>query len=261
MNCAQVDELAAAFALDAVEPDERRAILAHLETCSEPHADLYAAVGVGAALTAGLAPIAPRPELRERVMASVASMRQELPSLAPAELDEAEQRPRESQAAAPVPERRSFLGWLSPSTARSLALGGAAMVLVLLVVSASLYGRLAERERELRAAAIAIAGSDVAYHVSGEAGRGYVVETAGVGATLVLGDVRSLPDDRLYELWLIPHDGNPEPAGTFRPTDSELTVVPVALDLVGYATFAVTVEEAPVDSPTGDPVLIASLQS
>jgi anti-sigma-K factor RskA len=261
MNCAQVDELAAAFALDAVEPDERRAILAHLETCSEPHADLYAAVGVGVALTGGLAPIAPRPELRERVMASVASMRQELPSSADAGLDETEHGPHAPPVAAPVPVRRNFLGWLSPSTARSLALGGAAMVLLLLVVSATLYGRLAERERELRAAAIAIAGSDAAYHVSGEAGQGYVVETAGVGATLVLGDVRGLPDDRLYELWLIPQDGNPEPAGTFRPADSELTVVPVALDLAGYATFAVTIEEAAVDSPTGDPVLIASLQS
>ena len=43
----------------------------------------------------------------------------------------------------------------------------------------------------------------------GSAGRGYVVDTPGVGASLVVTDLKSLPADKLYELWLLDAAGTP----------------------------------------------------
>lgn len=75
MTCEQVDELGAAFALHAVEPEERLAIQAHLETCSEPHADARETALVLGKL--GVDPISPRPELRDRLMSTIAVVPQE----------------------------------------------------------------------------------------------------------------------------------------------------------------------------------------
>ena len=71
MDHAAVDELGAAYALDALEPDEARAVREHLATCSESHAELRALLGADQILAASLEPMEPSPALRERVMASI----------------------------------------------------------------------------------------------------------------------------------------------------------------------------------------------
>ena len=50
MTCAQVDELAGAYALGAVEADEDRAISAHLATCDRPHGEARELIGAGGAM-------------------------------------------------------------------------------------------------------------------------------------------------------------------------------------------------------------------
>jgi hypothetical protein len=48
--------------------------------------------------------------------------------------------------------------------------------------------------------------------------------------------------------------------GTFEPEAGEpVAIVPLDRSLEGFATFAITLEEGPVDAPTGDPVLATSL--
>lgn len=70
MNCEQVDELAAVYALDAVDEAERAAIEAHLETC-----DRHDELAELRAVALGLAAIAPEYEpsaaLEARLMASI----------------------------------------------------------------------------------------------------------------------------------------------------------------------------------------------
>lgn len=71
MNCSDVDELLAAYALDAVDPGERAAIEAHLDTCDlhDEVAELLAAASVLAVLTEDREPSA---TLEARVLASAA---------------------------------------------------------------------------------------------------------------------------------------------------------------------------------------------
>jgi anti-sigma-K factor RskA len=238
-----IDELAAALALGAVDADEVRAAREHLADCSEPHTELRSFLGVDGVLAAGLDPIEPSAALRDRLMGSIATT------------------PQASQPPEPAPgsgaePRRGWLDWLSPQLARPLALAGVAAAIVLAVVSVSLSGQLTERDQALRQVADALAGGQVAHRVEGENGRGYVVDTPGLGSSFVVADVGSLDATQLYELWLIGADGTPVDVGTFRPSGDPVAVIPVEDDLAGFTTFAVTVESQRVEAPTG-PIVMA----
>lgn len=74
-SCEDVDELAGALALGAVDADEARAAREHLSTCSEPHAALRSLLGADAVLSNSLEPIQPSAALRDRLMSSVADLR------------------------------------------------------------------------------------------------------------------------------------------------------------------------------------------
>jgi anti-sigma-K factor RskA len=254
MNCDRVDELTGAYVLGAVDADERRAIEAHLASCARPHAELRAAPPIGVILAASTAPVAPSGALRDRVMASIAATAQEE---RPAATD-GRARPRPD--AAPAARRDWLAGLVSPRLLRGLALSGVAATLVLAVIAGSLWAQLQDRDRQLREAAQAIANGQAAFRVSGDAGSGYLVDTEGAGATLVLARVEGLPEDLLYALWLLDAEGTPVPVGTFRPGDEEIVVVPVDRDLAGFTTFALSVETAPVDQPSGPPVLTVPLE-
>jgi anti-sigma-K factor RskA len=231
LDCRAVDELDAALALGALPRDEMRAASEHLATCDQPHAQLRAFLGVGQVLSMSLEPVTPRPALRDRLMASIA----------------------------PATARRGWLDWLSPAVARPLAVAAVAVVLAVGAWNLTLTSQLDQRDRALRAVAEAISGGEVAFRVAGSAGRGYVVDTPGVGAALVIADLEALPSDQLYELWLIDAAGTPVAVGTFTPTTGAVAVVEVDRDLSGFATFAVTIEAERVDAPSGAPVIAGSV--
>ena len=77
MSCAQVDELAGAYALGAVGADEDRAISEHLATCDRPHAEARELIGAGGAMGVAEAAVMPSPALRDRLMATVAATPQD----------------------------------------------------------------------------------------------------------------------------------------------------------------------------------------
>jgi anti-sigma-K factor RskA len=249
LDCQGADELDAAFALGALPPDEALAVVDHLATCSEPHAQLRAFVGAGEVLAMSSEPVRPSAELRERVMASVARTPQE--GVARQQADA----PAQDRAATP----RGWLSWLSPGVARPLAVAAVVAVLAVAGWNVTLQAQLGERDRALRAVAAAISGGEVAFRVDGAAGRGYVVETPGSGAALVVADLASLPANRIYELWLLDAAGAPVAVGTFSPGAEPLAVVPIDRDLTGFATFAVTVEAGRVTAPTAAPVMVGKL--
>lgn len=247
LDCQAVDELDAALALGAVTSDEARAAMDHLASCEQPHEGLRELLGVSEALAMGLDPVIPDPRLRGRVMASIERTAQE--HRAPQPIAARPQRARE----------RGLLGWLSPRIARPLAVAAVVALLAIAGWNLSLQSQIADRDRALRAVAAAISGGEVAFRVDGSAGRGYVVETPGTGAALVIGDLASLPSDRLYELWLLDAAGTPVAVGTFRPGSDPLVIVRLDRDLSGFATFAVTVEAERVDAPTSAPVVVGDL--
>jgi anti-sigma-K factor RskA len=247
-DCQAFDELDAALVLGAVTPDEARAALDHLTTCDQPHERLRELLGASEALAMSLDPVVPDPGLRDRVMASIARAPQE-------------HRAKPQVARAPeAGQGRGWLGWLSPRIARPLAVAAVAAVLAIGTWNLTLQAQIAQRDRALRAVAEAISGGEVAFRVDGRSGRGYVVETPGTGAALVIADLASLPSDKLYELWLLDAAGTPVAVGTFTPGGDPLAVVRLERDLTGFATFAVTVEAERLDAPSNlDLVMIADL--
>jgi anti-sigma-K factor RskA len=245
MNCEQVDELGAAYALDAIEADERRAIDAHLDSCREPHAEARSALP--ALLAAGsVESVLPRPELRARLMTTVAATPQRTTAAPP-----------RRAAIEPAPPRRSWLDRIG--LLRPVAMGAVAASLVLAVVAGTLWAQLQDRDAELRAVAEALRGSGIAHAVSGTAASGYLVDTPDGTATLVVSGLPELPEGQLYELWLMDAKGNPVIAGTHTGSADELKIIELEEDPAGWATFAITVERSRVGAPTTDPVLIGEL--
>ena len=245
MTCHEADALAAAVALGGTDADERRAFADHIASCEQPHTEARAMLGAGTILAASLEPVEPSPALRARVMGTVARTPQDAP-----------------RAVTPVPPRRPRArggAWLSSPMPRWVGLAGIAATLLMAVLAAGLWARLADREVALRDVTEALAGGAAAYRIEGDVGVGYLVETDGVGATLVVAQIDAPPAEMLYELWLIGADGQPLPAGIVATGLDEVTLVPVELDLADFTTFAVTIERERVDAPTSDPVLTADL--
>lgn len=241
MTCRDVDELAAAYALSAVTPDEEREISLHLAGCDRAHEQARALIDAGAIMPASLAPVAPSPALRERLMATIAET------------------PQEHRAPAPMPvpmeareERRAW--WQLGPLPAALAAVGLAAAVGLGAWNLDLNRQLAERDEALRA----VAGADAAYAVTGSAGSGWVLETD--GQAIFLADaLAELPADRLYELWLIDPEGEPVAVGTLTDTDG-VAIATLERALESATTFAVTIEAERVDAPTSEPVLVASLE-
>ena len=244
-DCQAVDQLDAALALGAVDADEVRAAADHLVTCAEPHAQLRAFLGAHEVVAMGLEPASPSPGLRDRVMSTIDRTPQE--HLA---------RPALAAVVAPG---RGWLDWLSPRVARPLAVAALAAVLAVVAWNLALQSQVGQRDRALQAVAAAISRGEAAFRVDGSAGRGYLVDTPGTGAALVIANLAALPANELYELWLLDAAGKPVAVGTFTPGSDAITVVPVERDLAGYATFAVTVEARRVGAPTGNPVMVGHL--
>jgi anti-sigma-K factor RskA len=238
-DCARSDELAGAYALGALDPDEERAIREHLAGCDEPHRGAREVIEAAAAIPPSLEPVLPTPELRDRLMATVA---------------ETPQDHRRAFRAAPQPAALPRTPWWRlgavPSAIAAVALAAA---VGLGVWGTSLSGQLAERN----AALTALAAADVIHPGSGTAGSGWVTER-GDQATFVAADIDAPPGGQLYELWLIDASGTPVAVGTFTPQGG-VASIPLERPVGDATIFAVTVEAERVDTPTSDPVFVAEL--
>jgi anti-sigma-K factor RskA len=245
LDCDRVDELAGAIALGALDPDELAAAAAHLDSCDQPHTELRELLGADEALALMLEPRDPGPELRARVLASAAASsrgRQRVPG-----------------TAAPAGAGRRWIDWTSVRFWRGVAIAAVVVLLVGAVSWVGLRQQIATRDAALSAVADAISSGAPAFPVSGPAGTGYVIDTEGPGATFLVAGLESLPAGDLYEMWLIDAAGTPLAVGTIDQSNPDLVVATVEQDLAGFALFAVTVEQEPVDAPTSDPVMVATL--
>jgi anti-sigma-K factor RskA len=248
-ECAQVDELAGAAALGALDPDEARAITQHVATCDQPHAAFRELLGSDAVLALELDPMTPDPALRERVMASVAVTPQNHAALgSPA---------RDSSPSV----GRSWLDWSSVGLWRGLAGAAAVVVIALGGWNIGLRQQLAIQDAALSAIADVVIGGQPAHSVTGLAGSGYVIDSDGPGSTFLVAGLQELPSGDIYELWLLDAAGTPLAVGTIEVADPGLVVVALEQDLSGFALFAVTVEAERVDAPTGDPVMVGAISN
>ena len=227
-----IHELTAAYALDALDVEEREAYERHLATCEQCTQELAALWETTEALAVAASGPAPSPALRERILADV--------------------RAAPPQNVVPLESKRRR----STPTLAAVAAVAAVVALGIGLWAADLSSQLddsrAALERERAAAAIvADPGSRI---VDFAAGNGRLVVDQDGRAALVLTALGPAPADKTYQAWII-EDDNPIPAGTF-PGEDGLDVVLVDGDVAEGEIVAVTVEPAGgVDAPTQAPIV------
>jgi anti-sigma factor RsiW len=224
------DQLAA-YALDALDDDERDEFEAHLAECEECRAELADFRETAGMLAYAAEGPAPPDALRERILEQA---RQERPPQSVVVLR---------------PKRALRLTAIAAAAAVAAAIG-------LGIWAASLSNSLDEERSALaeqaRAAAI-LADDDSTRVPLGE--RGVLVRSPDGDAVMVVRNLPAAPEGKTYEAWVI-DAGQPVKAGLFEGGGQQIVLLeqPVRED----STVAVTLEpEGGSEQPTGD-ILFAS---
>ncbi len=274
MTCAEFHELAAAYALGALDPEEQRLCELHLsasehEGCPDKVAEARRTV---AALGDSIAPVRPREAIWKEIEAG----------LAPAQRPAATGRRARAAAwafalVAAAAVAFAFRQWQSSADLRdriAVAEGDSSRALeerrrLSAERSACIKDLAAARtDLALRDEAVALLGVPetrvIAFAPQGDAkSAGRAVVNLAEKKGVVIG--RGLPprDGRDYELWIIREGQDPKPAGVFHgDPDTTLFRIDPALLADGADALAITLEAAggsPTGKPTTDPFLIGAI--
>lgn len=225
-----VHDLSAAYALDALDAEERAAFEAHLGGCARCQEELASFWQTAGSLAYAAAGPAPPAELRGRLLERA---RAERPNVVPI-------RPRR---------------WALP-VAAGVAAVAAVAALALGLWAGSLSNDL-DRTRSALAGqrmVSSLLADERSRSISLSGANGRLVVGGGGRAALVVSDLSPAPSGKAYEIWVI--EGQmPRRAGLFHGDGA------VALDraVPAEATVAVTLEDdAGVDVPTGKPLFTAA---
>lgn len=220
----ELHDLVGAYALDALDDEERRQFEAHLETCERCRTEL-AELEAGALALAESTRSDPPPELRARVLEAV------------------ERKPQEAVVIDLAARRRNRLV--------TAALGVAALIVTVITTIS-----IVEATRDGDIEAILTAPDVQTIELTGESADARFTYSLGVGrGVFVSGSLAAPGPEQTYQLWLIGSDG-PQPAGLFIP-DTEGVSSAVVNGVRAGLTLGVTEEPAGgSDAPTGD-VLMA----
>ena len=229
---AGIHELTAGYALDALDPAERRAYEDHLEECERCQEELGSFWETTDALAVAASGPVSGDDLRERVLAAARAEPQNLIPFAPRRL-------RAVPALAAV-----------AAVAAVVAIG---VGIWATQVSGDLDDARLALERERQAAAVL--SDPAARTVALESGQGRLVVLPDGRAVLVLDDLDAAPAGKTYEAWIV-EGGSPVPAGIF-PGAEDRDLVPLEGTVDPGDVVAVTVEEERVSAPEGE-MIVAS---
>ena len=231
---AGIHELTAGYALDALDPEERRTYEAHLAGCERCQQELESFWQTTEALAVATSGPEPSEALRERILGDVHA-----------------EPPRN---VIPLDRRRR----LAPALGAVAAIA-AVVALAIGLWASDLSSQLDDTRVALersQAVAAVLADPD-AETVALQAGEGRLVVGADGRAVLVLDGLDPAPPGKTYELWIVPGGdiGSASPAGLFAGTEGR-EIVGVDGTVSAGDLVAVTVEPAGgVDAPTTDPVV------
>jgi anti-sigma-K factor RskA len=219
-----VDELIPAHALGILDEDEAALVEEHLEGCARCRAQMREAQDEVSLLALTAPRIAPPPELRDRLMASID--------------DEVAAAP---VAAEPEPrEERSSMGWW-PRFSRIAVPVLAVFAIGMFAWNISLHHTLNNTN-----ATVFNATSSVSLPRVG------TVFIDSSGHATLLADAGSVPSGKTYQAWVIPPGGKPISAGLFSGGRTSVDLATVAHP---GDTVAVTVEPAGGSpQPTSPPI-------
>ncbi len=224
----ELHHLAAAYALDALSPEEHQAFEAHYPTCEICSAEVADFRATAAELAAGTAREVPA-GLKDRVMAEVSTTRQ-VSSIVP-------------DRAVDLAERRNR------NAPRSIVLAAAAAAIVVLgAIGAIRATRTSDFDQ------VAAAPDATTIQLAGATGTIEVIWSKERDQVALVGDGLADPGPGLvYQLWfLLGDDAGVAPAPTFSPEDGSIETVLDVEDIDGIG-WGVTLEpEGGSDEPTGD---------
>lgn len=220
-------DLTAAYALHALDAEEREAYEEHLAQCARCRDELAQLQESAAALAWAVEAPAPPAALRARILAEATAGRENVVPL-------------------PLRARRAWQAAAAVAACAAVGLG---------IWAATLHNSLGTaRAHE---SALQIVADPASHTVAIQGGRGMVaVGQNGVGV-LVVDRLPTAPNGKTYEAWVIPRGGKPVRAGTFDGGDG-MTMVKLQMPVPKGATVAATVErDGGVDAPTTKPFLSA----
>lgn len=244
MNSAELHTLTGAYAMNALDDEERREFEAHLDECPACQQEVAEFEATAAELGGSLAETPPH-HLKSQVMAAISTTRQERPV------------PRAS-------DDETVVAFPRPRLLDRVLLPAAAILAVLVVGLAATVGNLNARVNELETSTVRltdiVAAPDLRtwnVNQNGTTARVVYSPTQGQGLFLAAG-LQPPPDGKIYELWLIGPDGA-TPAGLFRGRDGVVSH-PMTGDMSAATHIGVTVEPAGGSpQPTTDPILVIEL--
>ena len=223
---AGIHELTAAYALDALDAEERRAFEAHLATCESCQEELASLASTTEALAVAATGPAPRDDLRDRIVAAARA---------------------EPQVLVPFEPRRSR----SIPLLAAVSAAAAVVALALGLWAVRLSGDLDEAR-----SALEVLGDPDSRTVALQTGQGRLVVDPDGRAVLVLHGLGRAPAGKTYEVWVVEGDV-PAPAGLFPGTSGgELVDVDGTVD--AGDVVAVTVEDSGGAEQPTPPLIIAS---
>ena len=239
----EIHALSGAYAVDALDDQERELFEQHLVGCSACQAEI-ASLREAASLLPETSYAAPPPALRDRLLAEIGKVRPLPPLPAPEPLV---QEPVRDITSA---RRRRF----------PVRLAAAAAVLAVLGVGAAVTepwenGTTQEFATEAEQVLAASDAERILLKV-GDADATLVRSVTLRKAVIVTNGMPPAPDGKLYELWLQAPTGQMEPAGLMpEGADNTVLLEGDASDAIGAG---ITVEPAPDGStvPTTDPVAL-----
>ena len=251
----------ALYTMQALTPEEQQVAQSHLDVCGYCRASLLEALTDAAAVGLSAEQQALPEGARQRLLARIANTPQ------------ASQARR--QVVKPVSEERRTgfgLGWLGWAVAMAMLavavyLGyGNHKLQQQLTEDRGQMARLAagaDRAEELTEALTSPAAKQITLTETKRAAQpvGHATYLPARGALIfVASNLKPVPENKTYELWLIPANGKaPMPAGLFRPdaSGSASVVLPTLPQGVEAKAFGVTIEDAQGSSTPTLPIVMA----
>lgn len=270
--------LSGAYALDALEGDEKARFEAYLLTSEETRAEVASLSDTAVLIGLSTAPVAPPAELKARLMAQITVTPQRTPlpaarptlSALPAVATSQHISPQRDSSAEAI--RAASLGTTSRTAtkaasrwySRPASILVAAAAAVALFVGGNILGLSAGNQSQQQAAAISaiVSASDSQQAKADVAGGGRATFVWSVGlkqSAVVIDKLPKLADGKTYQLWYIDKGSNATPAGLFNAATSGSTVSVLSGTMTAGDTFGITIEPSGGSKiPTTVPIVAVS---
>ena len=267
--------LSGAYALDALEGDEKVRFEAYLLTSEEARAEVASLSDTVVLIGLATAPVAPPADLKARLMAQIAVTPQRAPlpaarptlSAVPAVTTPQPISPQQDSSVGAV--RAASVGTTSRAAKKAAArwysrpasILVAAAAAVALFVGGNILGLSAGNQSQQQAAAISaiVSASDYQQAKANVTGGGTATFVWSVGlkqSAVVIDKLPKLAGSKTYQLWYIDKGSNATPAGIFNAASSGTTVSVLSGAMAAGDTFGITVEPSGGSkTPTTAPIV------